>query len=161
HHAATAATTALAAVDRAALERDEPAPVPAPIVRAAEPRLPWWTSVRAAIRVEPWLPLFVLGWCCGVAVLTLRLLSGWLWVRRLASHGVAAASRSVAASVARLSRRLHIHRTITLLESTIVEVPTVIGWLKPVVLLPASALAGLTPEQLEAILAHELAHIRR
>ena len=39
--------------------------------------------------------------------------------------------------------------------------PTVIGWLKPVVLLPASALAGLTPRQLEAILAHELAHIRR
>ena len=39
--------------------------------------------------------------------------------------------------------------------------PTVIGWLKPVVLLPASALAALTPQQLEAILAHELAHIRR
>ena len=39
--------------------------------------------------------------------------------------------------------------------------PTVIGWLKPVVLLPASALAGLAPHQMEAILAHELAHIRR
>ena len=39
--------------------------------------------------------------------------------------------------------------------------PTVIGWLKPVVLLPASALAGLAPNQMEAILAHELAHIRR
>ena len=39
--------------------------------------------------------------------------------------------------------------------------PTVIGWLKPVVLLPASALAALSPQQLEAILAHELAHIRR
>ena len=39
--------------------------------------------------------------------------------------------------------------------------PTVIGWLKPVVLLPASALAGLAPNQIEAILAHELAHIRR
>ena len=48
-----------------------------------------------------------------------------------------------------------------LLESTRVDVPTVIGWLTPVVLLPASALAGLTPQQIEAILAHELAHIRR
>jgi hypothetical protein len=61
----------------------------------------------------------------------------------------------------RLARRLHISRAITLLESTLVEVPTVIGWLKPVVLLPASALGALSPSQLEAILAHELAHIRR
>ena len=52
-------------------------------------------------------------------------------------------------------------RAITLLESTLVDVPTVIGWLKPVVLLPASAVAALSPQQLEAILAHELAHIRR
>ena len=61
----------------------------------------------------------------------------------------------------RLSRRLHIARAVTLLESTLVDVPTVIGLLKPVVLLPASALGGLAPQQLEAILAHELAHIRR
>ena len=61
----------------------------------------------------------------------------------------------------RLSRRLHISRAVALLESTLVDVPTVVGFVKPVVLLPASALAGLTLQQLEAILAHELAHIRR
>jgi uncharacterized protein (TIGR03435 family) len=42
-----------------------------------------------------------------------------------------------------------------------VSTPTVIGWLRPVVLLPAAALASLTVAQVEAILAHELAHIRR
>jgi len=47
------------------------------------------------------------------------------------------------------------------MESTLVEVPTVIGWLKPIILLPASALTGLSSEQLDAILAHELAHIQR
>ena len=62
---------------------------------------------------------------------------------------------------ARLSRRLHIARPVRLLRSTLVDVPTVIGWLKPVILLPATALSGLNPHQLEAILAHELAHIRR
>ena len=36
-----------------------------------------------------------------------------------------------------------------------------VGWLNPVVLLPASALSGLTPTQIEALLAHELAHVRR
>ncbi len=62
---------------------------------------------------------------------------------------------------ARLAKRLHIARPIRLLESSMVDVPTVIGWLRPVVLMPASALAGMAPQQLEAILAHELAHIRR
>ncbi len=47
------------------------------------------------------------------------------------------------------------------LESVVVQVPAVVGWLRPVLLLPASALAGLTPTQLEAVIAHELAHIRR
>jgi hypothetical protein len=50
---------------------------------------------------------------------------------------------------------------VTLLKSALVEVPTVLGWLQPVILLPAAALTGLNPDQLKAILAHELAHIRR
>ena len=50
---------------------------------------------------------------------------------------------------------------VEILESAAVAVPTLVGWVKPVVLLPAAALAGLTAVQLEAILAHELAHVRR
>ncbi len=46
-------------------------------------------------------------------------------------------------------------------DSLHVDTPTVIGWLRPVVLLPVAALANLTPAQVESILAHELAHIRR
>src|SRR5205085_6589248 len=48
-----------------------------------------------------------------------------------------------------------------LCRSALVEVPTAIGFMKPVILLPASTLTGLAPAQIEAILAHELAHIRR
>ena len=47
------------------------------------------------------------------------------------------------------------------LESARVTVPTLVGWLRPVVLVPAAALSGLTTYQLQAVLAHELAHIRR
>jgi hypothetical protein len=43
----------------------------------------------------------------------------------------------------------------------VAEVPTVIGWLRPVILVPVSAFVGLSPQQIEALLAHELAHIRR
>jgi beta-lactamase regulating signal transducer with metallopeptidase domain len=46
-------------------------------------------------------------------------------------------------------------------DSSLVDTPTVIGWVKPVILLPVAAFAGLSPSQVEAILAHELAHIRR
>lgn len=114
-----------------------------------------------SIRIEPWLPVLVLAWLTGVAVLSLRLMSGWLWVQRIKSHGVSPAGDGWPHIAQRLCRRLHIRRHVRLLESTIVDVPTVIGWIKPVILMPASALAGLNPHQLEAILAHELAHIRR
>ena len=111
--------------------------------------------------VHEWLPLFVSLWLAGVVVLTLRLFSGWMWVQRMKSHGAQPAPAALQVAAERLMRRLHVGRAVRLLESSRVAVPTVIGWLKPVVLLPASALAGLAPNQLEAILAHELAHIRR
>ena len=57
--------------------------------------------------------------------------------------------------------RASVTRPVRALESAIVDVPTVVGWLRPVILLPASALAGLSPAQLEAVIAHELAHVRR
>jgi beta-lactamase regulating signal transducer with metallopeptidase domain len=114
-----------------------------------------------SLRIESWLPMLVFAWICGVLVLSLRLVSGWLWVQRMKSHGTSPVEDGWDVIAARLSRRLHIARTVHLLRSTLVEVPTVIGWLKPVILLPASALSGLNPHQLEAILAHELAHIRR
>ncbi|MHC4213190.1 MAG: M56 family metallopeptidase [Planctomycetota bacterium] len=67
----------------------------------------------------------------------------------------------VQANAKRLAELIGVCRVVELTESALVQVPTVIGWLKPVILLPASVLTGLSTEQLEAILAHELAHIRR
>src|SRR5829696_7675576 len=119
------------------------------------------SSVLSSARVEPLLPTLILVWIAGVSMLSLRLLTGWIWVQRLRTRGNMPAAGEWRRMATRLSRRLHITRAITLLESSLVDVPTVIGWLKPVVLLPASAIAALSPHQLEAILAHELAHIRR
>jgi beta-lactamase regulating signal transducer with metallopeptidase domain len=117
--------------------------------------------VMPTVRLEPLLPTLMLVWITGVSMLSLRLLTGWIGVQRLRTRGNAPAAGEWQRMATRLSRRLHIRRAITLLESTLVDVPTVIGWLKPVVLLPASALGALSAQQLEAILAHELAHIRR
>ena len=60
-----------------------------------------------------------------------------------------------------LALRTGLTRSVQLLVSALVEVPTVVGWLRPVVLVPVGALAGLSGEQLELLLLHELAHIRR
>ena len=55
-----------------------------------------------------------------------------------------------------LLQRLRISRPVQVLESSLAEVPTVVGWLRPVVLIPAAAVTGLSPLHLEALLAHEL-----
>ncbi|MGH9620231.1 MAG: GWxTD domain-containing protein, partial [Bryobacteraceae bacterium] len=61
----------------------------------------------------------------------------------------------------RLSARLHLSRPVLLLESALADAPVVLGHLRPLILVPAGLLAGLPPQQIEAILLHELAHIRR
>lgn len=106
------------------------------------------------------LPAVVAIWLAGVIVLSSRLLVSWARARRLA-HGAVEASAQWQRIASRLSDALGLRRAVRLVESAAVEVPSVIGSLRPVILIPASALTGMTPEQIEMVLAHELAHIRR
>jgi beta-lactamase regulating signal transducer with metallopeptidase domain/uncharacterized protein involved in exopolysaccharide biosynthesis len=108
--------------------------------------------------IAPWLvPL----WFFGVILLTARLTRSWWWIRTLRVKNNELIDAAWLEVFADLCCRLEIARPVRLLKSALVEVPTVIGWLHPVILLPASTFIGLTPAQLEAILAHELAHVRR
>jgi TonB family protein len=118
------------------------------------------TSMNAAAPAVPFTAIVALIWTCGVLVLTAALLRSWHHVRRLRRTSVAAAVGLVRATES-LATRLGLARRVRVVESALVALPSVVGWLRPVVVLPASALAGLTPSQLEAIIAHELAHIRR
>lgn len=129
------------------------------------------TIQQMAPSIAPARPLITLGpnalsvivamWAVGVIALSLRLLGGWMLTRRLARSGVAAVSPVVAAAARHIAERLRLDRAVAIAESRAVMVPTLIGWIRPIVLLPAAALAGLSPDQLRAILAHELAHVRR
>jgi beta-lactamase regulating signal transducer with metallopeptidase domain len=107
------------------------------------------------------LPQIVLVWLTGVLLLSVRLLFGWLRAHSIAKKNATEAAPEWQRSARRLAHALKLRRAVQLLESAAVEVPTVIGWLRPVVLLPATSLTGLSTEQMEMILAHELAHIRR
>ena len=117
----------------------------------------WLTDERVA-SLMPWL---VSLWLGGVLLLSARVFGGWLLAQRLKRSMTRNAEELWQETVARLSRHLGIRRTVRLCESALAEVPTVIGWLRPVILVPVSALAGMSAQQVEALLAHELAHIRR
>jgi hypothetical protein len=105
----------------------------------------------------------VAGWLAGVCALSLRLFGGCLAARRLTRRQVARADSAWEERLGRLARRIGIRGTacIRLLESGAVRVPTVVGVVRPVVLIPAGIATGMPACQLESLLAHELAHIRR
>ncbi len=111
--------------------------------------------------IDAHLQVLLLAWVAGVLLFSMRLGAGWWQMKRLAREGMAFELREGQALLAKACEHLGIKRPIKLLKSALVEVPTVFGWLRPVVLLPASTLAGLSPQQLETLLAHELAHVRR
>jgi beta-lactamase regulating signal transducer with metallopeptidase domain len=111
--------------------------------------------------LEPFLPSLVGLWGAGVLLLSLRALGGWALVQRLRRSGLRTAPPAIDEALVRLVGVLRISAPVRLYESALVQVPTAIGWLRPIILLPASALTGLSATQIEMILAHELAHIRR
>jgi GWxTD domain-containing protein len=115
-----------------------------------------WTPRLALL--APWLaPL----WIAGVLALYLRSLASCLSVQSLRCRGVCSAQAPWQSSMVRLTARLRISRPVVLLESSLAEVPMVLGHFKPLILIPVGLLAGLSAAQVEAILLHELTHIRR
>ena len=118
-----------------------------------------WADVVAFANAH--LSQFVLAWMVGVLLLSARLACGWIRAHRIATRSAADATAEWQRIAARLAGALRVRGAIRLLESAAVEVPTVIGWLRPVVLLPVATLSGLSTEQMEMVLAHELAHVRR
>ena len=129
------------------------------VVGADAPTLPW--PVRIGLALDHSVPWVLLAWFAGVILFVGRLNFGLVVARRLKTAGTEAPSPALLQLFQRLRTRLGVQRAVALLHSTKVQVPTVIGWLRPVVLLPVSCLTGLSPEQIEAVLCHELAHVRR
>jgi len=99
-------------------------------------------------------------WMIGVLLLSARVAGGWMGLRKLKRDAIPAGAE-LENIVTGLKRRLRVSAPVRLCTSAAVRVPTAIGWLRPYILLPVTALTGLGEAQIAAILAHELAHIRR
>src|SRR5688572_28210582 len=111
----------------------------------------WMSSLQA------WaLPV----WLIGVLVSSLRIVAA-------SAHMIALTRRSepadeaVVSMVAALAARVGVTRAVRVLVSRVTGGPATLGWIRPVILLPPAAALGISPRQLEALLVHELAHIRR
>lgn len=144
--------------------RDDPPPVGTASVDLAAPG--WRDALEisaraAAVRLEPWLPVLVCAWVLGLALMLVRLGGGLLVVHQLRRLGVRPVGVGWQQRLDTLAECMALRRPVALLESVRVAGPVAVGWLRPVVLLPAGLVAGLPVAQLEAVLAHELAHIRR
>jgi len=106
-------------------------------------------------------PILVGLWFLGIVFFGLRL-SGGIWQLHIyKTRENSLPGEDWEARFTHLCERLEINQTVKLVQSKIVETPMVIGWLKPVVLVPTSVFLGMRADELETILAHELVHIRR
>ena len=100
-------------------------------------------------------------WLIGVFALSIRSLGGWWFLRRLRLASTGEPPAAVQAAFQRISASLGLSRTIALRLSTAIDSPMTMGTVRAIVLLPLSAITLLGPDELEVVLAHELAHVRR
>jgi len=106
-------------------------------------------------------PFIVLVWFVVFLFRAVRVMNGLVYIHRAKNRLVYSPSDEWKAKVDLLCQKLQLKRAVQLLESGYVKMPMVIGHLKPAILVPVGLLAGLPAGQIEAVLLHELAHIRR
>ena len=110
--------------------------------------------------IQACIPLFLIIWVVGAMIFTMRIFMGLAYVERLREGCVPMASEWNR-FIQEMSAELRIDKNITLAESRIINAPIVIGYLKPLILIPIGMCASLSTAQLETIFIHELMHIRR
>ena len=115
-----------------------------------------WTQ-----RLQYFLPYLVMVWLLGATFLGFRLAGGWFYLQYLRQNQVRSLPAEWQKQFQGFARQMGIRPRVQILESRLIEHPLTLGHFKPVILIPLGMLSGLQPEQLEALIMHELAHIRR
>jgi beta-lactamase regulating signal transducer with metallopeptidase domain len=105
--------------------------------------------------------IIFIAWLLFFVLKSLKMVGGLLYIQRIRNYKVQDVAEDFKHKIELFSRQIGIGRTVRLVQSELVKVPVAIGWLKPMVLLPVGIILQLSTEQLESILWHELAHIRR
>ncbi len=106
-------------------------------------------------------PLLVLIWFIVFLFKSVKMMACLVYNQQIRTRQVSEPSEFWVKTVAAFAEKLQIRKAVKLLQSGYIKMPVVVGHLKPIILIPAGILASLPAEQVEAILLHELAHIRR
>jgi bla regulator protein BlaR1 len=125
----------------------------APTLRNGIDSLVQYFNTHAALVVVTWFMIFLARF--------VKVLSGMVYAQRIRHYQTSPVPADWQQRLAQLLDKLQITRPVSLLQSALVKVPVVVGALKPVILVPIGMLTHLSPEQVESILIHELAHVRR
>lgn len=107
------------------------------------------------------LPMLVLLWIFGVGLFAFRLGGGVWQIHKYKTRETFAPDNIWRERFAVLCAKMRVTQTVKLLQSNRIETPIVVGWLKPLILVPTGVFLQMNPRELELILAHELIHIRR
>lgn len=123
----------------------------------------WIEQSHLANQIEAWMPLVVSIWSIGVLLMLLRLALGLLWVYRLGQHGndMGALAQQWQIRTNQMAYQFAIRRKVHLKFQKDLLSPVTYGCVTPVIVMPVSLLTGMSSEMIEALLAHELAHIKR
>ncbi|MGH9309002.1 MAG: M56 family metallopeptidase, partial [Vicinamibacterales bacterium] len=141
-----------------------PAGLPSATSLSAEPRvsLPRQSArSRGTIFADMLAATAAIAWAVGVITLLFRLTGGWLVAAAVHRQAMTEDASDTLAAYTRLKADLRIPSHVRLLRSGAVEGPVVIGWRRPALILPADATGRLSPAMIEALLAHELEHVKR
>ena len=111
--------------------------------------------------LSTFLPFVVGVWFCGVAIMSVRLGAGWWYVRQLRRHADYRIPPEMQARLEQIAVQLNMARQAGLAFSSQIAGPMLIGVFRPLILLPTGLVNGLSPRQVEMVLAHELAHLQR
>jgi TonB family protein len=122
-------------------------------VPSVAPAWSWRTLVQVAL---PWL---VLAWAIGVAALGARVFRQWRGLRSMLKMAESLPDWQARARV--FADRMGLRRLVPVLASVRVATPTLIGWLRPAVVMPVAVLTRMPASQIDLVLAHELAHLKR
>lgn len=125
-------------------------------------------GISAAISVDAvsdaltgWMSWVVIAWSLGCAFFSLRMAMGLSWIANARRHSRASTDDKMQSKLNLLAIQFDVPRPIQLLVCNDIDSPVTAGWWKPIVLVPASLASRMPPDYIEALLAHELAHIKR
>lgn len=121
----------------------------------------WEPAGRYASWLELIAPMAVAIYLAGVMVMVTRLVFSFVGVYRLRAAAASIRDTEIVSMLERLREQLRLRMSIGVATCERIAVPVVVGVLRPMILLPSSVVTGLTPRELEAVLLHELAHVRR